>query len=160
MMTSKAIKELLTDIDFNTYDFDFEKYVEYISNQVKKYDYQSVIDNICNFLKVDYKNNKDTLTNLYAFFVSRMNAKSFKPKLTEIDQIKKEQNEHKEFDELIKSVGFEPRPPKTEEELRHVSNLRYKHYCGSYLLKVANERKCSVSRLCEIQGLIPSSIIY
>lgn len=155
MITSKGLVILLNDLGFKPYDSNYEIYLKYINELISKYDYQSVINNIQDFLNHDFKGDKRAINDLLNFFKSRMDKKRYQPKLSEQDYIDQEQ---RDWECWVKISGRTEM--KDESELDYIKHPHYRKYNGRYLTKIAKERRCSVHHLCEIQGLIPDSITY
>ena len=153
-MNKQAIKTLLDTINFNSILDDYSTIEDLISNLVRKYDYQSVINELMRFktlnMSVESKNIASKLER-------HMNCCRLSPKLSEIDQISKEREEYEQFTNTCSQLLSNR--PKMSKMLSKVLPEIYKKYTYEFIMSKSKELNISISLICEKKGLIPAWLI-
>ena len=162
-MNKQAIKTLLDTINFNSILDDYSLIEDLISNLVRKYDYQSVINELMRFKTLNISTESK---NIASKLERHMNCCRLSPKLSEIDQISKERQEYEQFTNTCSQLlSNRPKMSKMLSNVLHqvlqYQTLQqiYKKYTYEFIMSKSKELNISISLICEKKGLIPAWLI-
>jgi len=172
-MTKQALDTLFNCVEFDKYDSDYYQYQLIFNGLVKQYDYRALCKKLQRFVRIS---TSKEIINKVGYFKNSMLSDN-KPKLTEEEYIKIDEQEEQEFinlDILLEDirqkhnclkncVNAPPQRPKKELNLGTLKGTRYEAYAKytfNYLRQISLERHQSIIHLCEVKGLIYENLLW
>ena len=163
-MTLEALNTLFKSIEFEKYDEDFYQYQCVFSGLAKQYDYNKLVKKLREFIRTNRVYSSSNKFNYFKTYMSNNN----QPKLTDQEYIELDNKEEKEwfdYEEKLKELkarmgkleGLVNKPERKKFDVNNwvgTPHEPYIKYTFNYLRQISLERKTSITRLCEIKGLV------